>query len=159
MRASFRASRLALFTLLAAAPLAAQSRPTASSMAWRANVTPSFYADGVDTSPPQLAERNRGKGALWGGAVGLVAGGLLGAASVESDDDDGFGGSLVESAATGEAVVIGALVGAGLGALLGATVFAPTRTSTSSNGAMAIRVSPESQGEETGVRIGFLWRR
>lgn len=69
--------------------------------------------------------RNRLVGGLWGGGIGLVAGGILGGLSVESDADDGGFGGLTEASATGEAVVLGAFVGATIGALLGATVFAP----------------------------------
>jgi len=77
--------------------------------------------------PRQEAEKNRTKGAVWGGAIGLVAGGILGGVSVDSDSGDS---GLTESAATGEAVVLGAVLGAGIGALLGATLFAPDRPSS-----------------------------
>lgn len=73
------------------------------------------------------ASPDRTRGALWGGGIGLVAGGLLGGLTVESDEGGDFGGSLVEGAATGEAVVLGALTGAVIGALLGATLFAPSK--------------------------------
>jgi hypothetical protein len=39
---------------------------------------------------------------------------------------------LVDAAATGQAVILGAVFGAGIGALLGATVFAPDRPGAAS---------------------------
>jgi hypothetical protein len=82
--------------------------------------TPSAWRE-----PLQAVGRNRSRGALWGGGIGLVAGGLLGGLTATSADEGDFGSSLAESAITGEAVLLGAVVGAGIGALLGATVFAP----------------------------------
>ena len=77
---------LGLASAVLAAPLSAQAGP----------------GDGGPTAQ-QEAGRNRAKGALWGGGIGLVAGGILGGLSVQSDDDDGLGSSMVESAATGPA--------------------------------------------------------
>ncbi|MDH3208583.1 MAG: hypothetical protein OEO79_18430 [Gemmatimonadota bacterium] len=81
--------------------------------------------EGVQQSTVEL-RRDRVRGALWGGGIGLFAGGILGGLTVGSvEGDDGFGGSLVEASATGEAVVLGALVGAVIGVVLGSTAFAP----------------------------------
>ena len=106
-------------------------------------------------TPPQEVGRNRTRGALWGGGIGLVAGGLLGGLTVGLDDEDGFGGSVTESAATGEAVLLGAVVGAGIGALLGSTIFAPAQRSeaaVSRTLGLAVRPSP------TGIALaGRLW--
>ncbi len=105
---------------------------------------------------PQHVGRDRTRGALWGGGIGLVAGGLLSGLSVGSDDEnDGFGGSLVGSAATGEAVILGAVLGAGIGALLGATVFAPSRPSAAGDGGgMALSVHPTLSGLSVAARVG-----
>ncbi len=75
--------------------------------------------------------RKRGKGALVGGALGLVAGAILGGATSggcagDCDDPYGVGGSLLEGAAAAEGVVLGALVLGTVGAVAGA-VFAPRR--------------------------------
>lgn len=108
--------------------------------------------------PVPQAGPARGRGALWGGGIGLVAGGLLGALSVSSDESDGdFGGSLVESSATGEAVVLGALVGAGIGAVLGATVFAPSPSAVESNAGLTLSIVPVAAMDRFGtvVRIGW----
>ena len=80
--------------------------------------------------------------------------------SVGTDADDGDDGSLgdlggaglVSSAATGEAVILGALFGAGLGALLGATVFAPTRTVASGR---PYRVAASVSSRGAGLRISW----
>jgi len=108
-------------------------------------------------APPQQVGRNRTRGALWGGGIGLVAGGLWGGLTVGSGTEGGFGGSLTESAATGEAVLLGALVGAGMGALLGATIFAPAeRSEPSGSGAVSLAVHPSWAGIALAgrVRIG-----
>lgn len=102
---------------------------------------------------PQQVERDRTRGALWGGGIGLVGGGLLGGLTVGSDDESGLGGSLTESAATGEAVLFGAVVGAGIGALLGATIFAPAHSSgVVDGGGMSLTVHPK------GAAIALLGR-
>lgn len=102
--------------------------------------------------------KNRGRGALWGAGIGFVAGGFLGVVSVESDGGDEFGGdSLVESAATGEAFLLGALVGAGLGAILGATVFAPSSEVSEDDGTdFALRLIPIAS--TVGPGVGFQIR-
>lgn len=108
-------------------------------------------------APPQQVGRNRTRGAMWGGGIGLVAGGLVGGLSADADDGGGFDGSLTESAATGEAVLLGAVVGAGIGALLGATILAPSHRSTSADGD-ALRLSLHPSGPAVvvsgRVRIG-----
>jgi hypothetical protein len=77
--------------------------------------------------------KNRRKAALIGGAVGLVAGVLIGAATSgdctgDCDDPYGVGGDgLAESVATGTGVMIGGAVFGGLGALVGGLFFAPER--------------------------------
>ena len=73
------------------------------------------------------------------------------------DGDDGAlgdlgGAGLVSSAATGEAVILGALFGAGVGALLGATVFAPTRTVASGR---PYRVAASVSSRGAGLRISW----
>lgn len=140
---------------LLAAPLSAQAGPAALVSGWSASAV-TVSQPSLDTpATPQEAGRNRLKGALWGGGIGLVAGGILGGLSVQSDDDDP-GSSLVDAAATGPAVVLGALVGAGVGALLGATVFAPSRPAPSgAEGGMAVLVAPRRAGDGTGVSVGL----
>lgn len=122
-----------------------------------------FVRTGVDANRIGVAQtggRRRARGALIGGGIGLVAGGILGGLTVTSDDGgDGFGGSLAEGAATAEAVMLGAVVGAGLGAILGATVFAPkVRTSGTSDGALAVTVIPRFDATGPGVSVGMNWR-
>jgi len=103
---------------------------------------------------PQVSGPDRGRGALWGAGIGLVAGGLLGGLTVRSETDSELGGSLAESAATGEAVILGALVGAGIGALLGATVLAPGRAvESASDQSGALRVTPLVSLHGFGVRV------
>lgn len=132
---------LGLTALVLAAPLSAQAGP-----------------DEGAPAPQRETGRNRTKGALWGGGIGLVAGGILGGLSVQSDND-APGASLVESAATGPAVVLGALFGAGIGALLGATVFAPSRPPASgAPDGMAVLVAPRRDATG-GLTIGLLLRR
>lgn len=174
MRTPLRALGLvaAVLTAPLSAPLSAQTGPVEPALAgvaplpalraplpdagaapWLASA---IGSGGTAVAPRQEVRRDRRKGALWGGGIGLVAGGLLGGLTVESDDGDG----LVESAATGEAVVLGALVGAGLGALLGATVFAPSRPMPSgAERGMAVVVAPRRDGDGSGVRVGLRWRR
>lgn len=123
---------LSCLALCCSGPLSAQASPTG----WadpirveRAGVSTAsapYLARPSERDAGEAARRNRSRGALWGGGIGLVAGGVLGGLFVSSDEDDGFGDSLVEGAATGEAVLLGALVGGALGAVLGATVFAPS---------------------------------
>ena len=84
--------------------------------------------------PPQAVGHDRRRGAFWGGGIGFVAGGLLGGLTATSGDEDDFGSSLTESAVTGEAVLLGAVVGAGIGALVGATLLAPSHRLTSGHG-------------------------
>ena len=77
--------------------------------------------------------KNRRKAALIGGAVGLVAGVLIGAATSgdctgDCYDPYGVGGDgLTEAAATGTGAMIGGAVFGGLGALAGGLFFAPER--------------------------------
>lgn len=98
-----------------------------TSPSWSAFPTTAALVTDESGAPPQASGPRRARGALIGGGIGLVAGGLLGGLTVEGDGDDGFGGGLAESAATAEAVVLGAVFGAAIGAVLGATVFAPDR--------------------------------
>jgi len=110
------------------APLSAQLRSAGPGDQGPGHARVLHFSPGedVEQSPLEL-RRDRLRGALWGGGIGLVAGSLLGGLTVGSaDGDDGFGGSLAEASATGEAVVLGALVGAVIGAVLGSTAFAPT---------------------------------
>jgi len=79
------------------------------------------------------AGKNRRKAALIGGAVGLVAGVLIGAATSgdcagDCDDPYGVGGSSpVESVAVGTGALLGGVVFGGLGAGIGGLFFAPER--------------------------------
>lgn len=108
-----------------------------------------------DPAIPQTESRpNRGRGALWGAGIGLVAGGLLGALTLESDGDGDIGSGLADAAATGEALVFGALVGAGIGALLGATVFAPSRSPADER---ALRLTPTVGWDRVGLRARIRW--
>lgn len=170
-----RALGLVLVAGLTAIPLAAQSvaasrtsapAPLLAEVALLAAGNPIWpgagaaYAD--DAFPAfQSVERNRGKGALWGAGLGLVAGGLLAGLTASSEEDDGFGGGgLAESATTAQAVVLGALLGAGLGAILGATVFAPSRSGGAAGGGnLAVHVAPRPRGDGGGVGVGLRWRR
>ena len=119
---------------------------------------------GVAEDPPnplqgERPRRARVRGALIGGGIGLVAGGVLGGLSVSSDADEGFGGSLVESAATAEAVMLGAVVGAGVGVILGATVFAPAKRVAPTAAFRSTRTSGSglnTSGRQ--VRLGLSWR-
>jgi hypothetical protein len=174
MNAPSGAFGLFLLAGLTAFPLAAQSVPDSRTsvplpplvgsalMAVGGAVWPSagatYAADALLAF--QSVERNRGKGALWGATLGLVAGGLLAGLTASSEEDDGFGGGgLAESAATVEGVVFGALLGAGLGAILGATVFAPSRSRGSAGGGnLAVHVAPRPRAED-GVGVGLRWRR
>jgi hypothetical protein len=141
--------------LLAVLPAAVAAQPTASASSVlasppRSSIALEFVdASGPWTQPVGDVARNRTRGAVWGGGIGLLAGGLLGGLTVQSDDEgDGFGGSPLEGAATGEAVILGAVVGAGIGALLGATVFAPARRD-------ALLVQPTRSGLVLGARVGL----
>lgn len=175
MHAPSRAFGLVLLAGLTALPLAAQFVPASQTSA----PTPSLVASALlaaggpiwpgagaayadDAFPAfQSVERNRGKGALWGAGLGLVAGGLLAGLTASSEEDEGFGGEgLAESAATVEGVVFGALLGAGLGAILGATVFAPSRSDGSAGGGgLAVRVATRPRADGAGVGVGLQWRR
>jgi hypothetical protein len=145
--------------------MSAQAPPlvTSTLLAVGGPIWPGAGAAYADAALPafQSSERNRGKGALWGAGLGLVAGGLLAALTVSSDEDDGLGGGgLAESAATAEGVVFGALLGAGLGAVLGATVFAPSRSGGAAGGGnLAVHVAPRSLPDGAGVGVGLRWRR
>jgi len=108
--------------------------------------------------PPQAVGPDRSRGALWGGGIGFVTGGLLGGLTATSGDEDDFGSSLTESAVTGEAVLLGAVVGAGIGALLGATLLAPSHRPTSGDGVgltFSIHRSSPAVAASGRVRIGW----
>lgn len=158
MHAPSRAFGLVLLAGLAALPLAAQSGPASPTSAPTPSLAASTLLAGggpiwpgagavyADDAPLafQSVERNRGKGALWGAGLGLVAGGVLAA----------------EDGAPPWGVVIGALMVAGLGAVLGATVFAPSRSGgTAGGGNLAVHVAPRSLADGPGVGVGLRWRR
>jgi hypothetical protein len=175
MRAAPRAFGLVLLSGMLAVPLSAQAEPenragvaSALSVAsvlhhtslWPESGAPQARLAGEASLEFQTTTRNRRKGALWGAGVGFVAGGLLAGLSVGSEEDDGFGESIAESALTAEAVVFGAAVGAGLGALLGATVFAPHRLTPAAEAAgIAIRIEPRRDGDGRSLGLGLQWRR
>jgi len=78
------------------------------------------------------AGRNRKKGALIGGGIGLVAGILLGAATSgdcvgDCDDPYGIGDGLAEANAKGMGALLGGVIFGGIGAGVGAFFFAPER--------------------------------
>ena len=141
-----------------AAAQSVQPGPTVTTLAAQGLARAELPDAWVIRQAAQQTGRNRTRGALWGGGIGLVAGGILGGVTVGSDDEDGFGGSLVESAATGEAVILGAVVGAGIGALLGATLFAPSRRATPVV-ASPLRFSVHPSGLVIGVsgQVGIGW--
>lgn len=160
-RLTFRA--LAIFAVVstmvssgAAAQSAQPDRGDAGALAarpsdgWERLVVPTAWGEA-----PQQVGPDRARGALWGGGIGLVAGALLGGLTAQSGDEgDGLGGTLVESAATGEAVVFGAVLGAGIGALLGATVFAPSKpASTRDRGGLALSVHPAPSMLSVAARV------
>lgn len=153
-----RVGVLACLLLCPAIPVGAQQTGSPDS----GRLSPAFQArplpgpvrrfEGVPSVVPPQAETvvHRRRGALWGAGIGLVAGGILGGLSVQSDDEDGYGAGLAEAAATGAAVVLGAILGAGLGAVLGATVFAP---STSLAAGHEMRVAPMVAPHGLGLRL------
>jgi hypothetical protein len=147
-----------LVQLPLSAPLSAQLRTTdpTDRRPPRAFVVHFSPGGGVEQSD-ERGDRDRLRGALWGGGIGLVAGGLLGGLTVESSNgDDGFGGSLVESSATGEAVILGALVGAAIGAVLGSTVFAPAhREDGEVRIGSGFSASPLTSRGAVGLMVGF----
>lgn len=111
---------------------------------------PVTAALGDPPAPPQESPgKNRTKGALWGGGIGLVAGGLLAALTIQTDEG-GAVGDVVEDALTPVAVVMGAVGGAAIGALLGATVFAPSRDAPRTSDLV---VGPDRSGVRAGVRL------
>jgi len=79
------------------------------------------------------AGRKRGKAALIGGGIGLVAGVILGgltSGDCVGDCDDPYnvgGGGLAEANATAEGAMLGGLALGGIGAAVGALFFAPER--------------------------------
>lgn len=134
-----------------AGPAMAQSHPLLTS-AGAAALTPPMPAQ--PDLPPAGQEspgKNRKKGALWGGGIGLVAGGVLAGLSVESEEEGPLG-EIVEAAVTPAAVLVGAVLGAGIGALLGATVFAPSHSPASGS---AILLAPTRSGVGARVRLPF----
>ena len=143
--------RLWLFFFIAgaAALMAPPDLAAQSASSFRADGYIAPHGRSAVTVALQDASRDRSKGALWGGAIGLVGGGILGGISVESESNGVADGGLVEASATGEAVILGALAGAGIGALLGATVFAPAGPRAAS----AFRVTPLVGLRQTGVIV------
>ena len=153
-----RVGVLACALLFLAMPVGAQqpgaphSGPLSAAFQARPLPGPVRRFEGVPSVVPPQVETvvHRRRGALWGAGIGLVAGGVLGGLSVQSDDEDGYGAGLAEAAATGAAVVLGAILGAGLGAVLGATVFAP---STSLPAGHAMRVAPMVAPHGVGLHL------
>lgn len=154
MSRSLRLSGAALVLVSALASAAVPASGQESLQFAVTGVPPGFRPVGaalMEPHPPpqQSPGKNRAKGALWGGGIGLVSGGLLAALTIRSDEG-GAVGDFVEDALTPAAVVAGALGGAAIGALLGATIFAPSRDAS---GASSLVLAPGRSTVRAGVRL------
>ncbi len=103
--------------------------------------------------------KNRGKGALIGAGVGILVGGILAPLTTRSESCDCVtvaGSSLAEASITGEAVLLGALVGGSMGGLLGAFVLAPNRwTAHPLPTGSAFRPVTSAAGWRVGLKFSF----